>query len=80
MYINDEAIPIISAAENSHQRTRQKERHMYGFKSHKHAQKMLFIHGQINNLFNLGRHLTKAKHYRNFRDLAFKNWSEICCA
>ena len=58
--------------ENSHQRTRQKERQMRGVKSHKHAQKMLFIHGQINNLFNLGRHLTRAKYYRMFRDQVFK--------
>ena len=34
-------------AENSHQRTRKKERQIRGFKSHKHAQKMLFIHGKL---------------------------------
>ncbi len=48
-------------AENSHQRTRQQERQMKGFKSHKQAQTFLSIHGQINNLFNLGRHLMCAK-------------------
>jgi len=67
-------------AENSHQRTRQKERQMRRFKSHKQAQQMLFTHGQINNLFNLGRHLTRAKHCRVLRDQAFKDWSEVCCA
>ncbi len=67
-------------AENSHQRTRQKERKMRGFKSHKHAQKMLFIHGQINNLFNLGRHLIRAKNYRMFRERALNEWAVISCA
>ena len=55
-------------AENSHQRTRQQERQMRGFKSHKHAQIFLSIHSQINNLFNLGRHLMAAKNYRLFRE------------
>ncbi len=45
---------VNNRAENSHQRTRQKEKQMRGFKSHKHAQKILFIHGRINNIFNLG--------------------------
>lgn len=39
-------------AENSHQRTRQQERQMRGFKSHKHAQVFLSIHGQVNNLYS----------------------------
>ncbi len=67
-------------AENSHQRTRQKERQMRGFKSHKHVQMFLSIHGQVNNLFNLGRHLMKAKHYRLFRERALNEWTEISCA
>ncbi len=53
---------------------------MRGFKSQKQAQQLLFIHGQINNLFNLGRHLTKAKHYKVLRKQAFKDWSEAYCA
>ena len=67
-------------AENSHQRTRQQERQMRGFKSHKQAQIFLSIHGQINNLFNLGRHLMKAEYYRTFRDRALNDWTEISCA
>ena len=67
-------------AENSHERTRQQERQMRRFKSHKHAQRFLAIHGQVNNLFNLSRHLMKAKHYKIFRDRAFSDWSEISCA
>lgn len=41
-------------AENSHQRTRQQERQMRGFKSHKQTQLFLSVRGQVNNLFNLG--------------------------
>lgn len=67
-------------AENSHQRTRQQERQMRGFKSHKHAQVFLSIHGQVNNLFNLGRHLMKAKNYRLFRERALNEWTVISCA
>ena len=37
-------------AENSHQRTRQQERQMRGFKSHKQAQLFLSVHGQVNKL------------------------------
>jgi len=48
-------------AENSHQRTRQQEQQMRRFKSHKQAQFFLSIHGQINNLFNLDRHLRELK-------------------
>jgi len=67
-------------AENSHQRTRQQERQMRGFKSHKQAQVFLSIHGQVNNLFNLGRHLLKADHYRAFRDRALNEWHRVSYA
>jgi len=67
-------------AENSHQRTRQQERQMRGFKSHKQAQLFLSVHGQANNLFNLGRHLMRAKNYRMFRERAFNEWAVISCA
>lgn len=36
---------------------------MRGFKSHKEAQLFLSGHGQVNNLFNLSRHLMEAKNY-----------------
>lgn len=67
-------------AENSHQRTRQQERQMRRFKSHKQAQIFLSIHAQVNNLFNLGRHLMRAKNYRVFRERSLSEWSEISCA
>lgn len=58
-------------AEVSHQPTRQRERHMRRFKSLRHVQRFLSVHGPINNLFRIGRHLMKAAHYRLFRDQAF---------
>ncbi len=67
-------------AENSHQKTRQQERQMRGFKSHKQAQIFLSIHGQVNNLFNLGRHLMNAKNYRSFRERALNEWTVISYA
>ena len=72
-YANNRAV-------NSHQRTRQQERQMRQFKSHKQTQLFLSIHGQINNLFNLGRHLLRAENYRIFRSRALNEWTVISCA
>ena len=44
---------------------------MRRFKSPRHIQRFLSIHGPINNLFRIGRYLMKAVHYRLFRDRAF---------
>ena len=66
--------------EVSHQPTRQRERQMRRFKSSGHAQRFLSAHGPINNLFRVGRHHLKARHYRYFRDRAFNIWSEVACA
>jgi putative transposase len=67
-------------AEISHQKTRQKERQMRGFKSMGHAQRFLTCPGLVNNHFRQQRHLLKAPHYRFFRDRAFDVWSELTCA
>ena len=61
-------------AEQSHEPTRVRERGMRGFKSTKQAQRFLSAHAAVYNLFNLGRHLTRAEHYRNLRISAFKEW------
>ena len=66
-------------AKNSHQPTRQRERQIRRFKSPGHAQRFLYAHGPPNNLFRVGRHLLKAKHYRWFRDRAFDIWTEVTC-
>ena len=62
-------------AERSHQPTRVRERGMRRFKSTRQAQKFLGIHAAVHNLFNLGRHMVKAVHYRNLRESAFGCWS-----
>ncbi len=61
-------------AEVSHQPTRVRERGMRRFKSTQQAQRFLSTHAAVYNLFNLGRHLVSAKHYRLFRENAFASW------
>ena len=62
-------------AEQSHEPTRVRERGMRRFKSVGQAQKFLGAHAAVYNLFNLGRHLIGAEHYRNLRISAFSEWS-----
>jgi putative transposase len=40
------------------------------------VKRFLDAHAAVSNLFNLGRHLTRAKYYRNFRVSAFERWAE----
>src|SRR6056300_74849 len=63
-------------AEQSHEATRVRERGMRKFKSVRQAQRFLGVHAAVSNLFNLGRHLVKAEHYRNLRISAFSEWSK----
>jgi len=42
----------------------------------KQAQRFLGAHAAVSNLFNLGRHLVRAKHYRDLRVGAFTEWSK----
>jgi len=64
-------------AEVSHEPTRQHERQMRRFKSMKQAQRFLSVHGVVNNLFRLIRHLLRACHYRMFRTKAFSEWQWV---
>jgi putative transposase len=66
--------------EVSHQPTRERERRMRRFKSVGQAQRCLAVHGAIQNLFQLGRHLLRAVHHRLFRQRAFGVWAEVTCA
>ena len=61
-------------AELSHQPTRVRERGMRRFKSMQQAQRFLSVHAAVHNLFNLGRHLVCAEHYRMFRQRALASW------
>jgi putative transposase len=62
-------------AEQSHETTRARERGMRKFKSVGQAQRFLTTHAAVSNLFNLGRHLVRAQHYRDLRVSAFNDWS-----
>ena len=62
-------------AEQSHEATRVRERGMRRFKSMKQAQRFVTAHAAVSNLFNLGRHLIRAQHYRDLRVSAFNEWS-----
>jgi putative transposase len=61
-------------AEQSHEATRVRERGMRRFKSFNQAQRFLGAHAAVSNLFNLGRHLVRAQHYRDLRVSAFSEW------
>jgi putative transposase len=61
-------------AEQSHEPTRVRERVMRRFKSVGQAQRFLGAHAAVSNLFNLGRHLVGADHYRNLRISALEEW------
>ena len=72
--IHDTSKYANNRAEQSHEPTRVRERGMRRFKSVKRAQRFLGVHATVYNLFNLGRHLVRADHYRDLRVSAFKEW------
>jgi putative transposase len=77
--IHDTSQYANNRAEQSHEATRVRERGMRGpasrrFKSVKQAQRFLGAHAAVSNLFNLGRHLVRAQHYRDLRVSAFTEW------
>ena len=68
--------------EQSHEATRVRERGMRGpasreFKSTRQAQRFLGAYAAVYNLFNLGRHLVRAEHYRDLRVGAFAEWLTV---
>ena len=67
-------------AEVSHQPTRQRERQMRRYKSPGQAQCFLSVHGVIQNLFRVGRHLTSSDNHRTLRDRSFGVWRQVTCA
>ena len=67
-------------AEVSHQPTRQRERQMRRFKSVRHAQHFLSVHGLVHNLFRVGRHLLRVVHHRLLRTRSFCVWDAVTCA
>ncbi len=67
-------------AEVSHQPTRQRERQMRRFKSAAHVQRFVSVHGLVQNLFLVGRHLLRSEHHRLLRTQAFHVWDAVTCA
>ena len=67
-------------AEVSHQPTRQRERQMRRFKSAAHVQRFASVHGVVQNLFRVGRHLLRSRHHRVLRKWAFVEWDAATCA
>lgn len=63
--------------EQSHEPTRVRERVMQRFKSVRQARRFLGAYAAIYNLFNLGRHLVGAEHYRYLRISAFGEWGRV---
>ncbi len=64
-----------NVAEQSHQSTRLRERGMRRFKTASQAQRFLEVHSAVYNLFNVGRHLVRANHYRDLKQRAFASWN-----
>jgi putative transposase len=64
-------------AENSHQSTRQQEKQMRRFKSPKHVQRFLSVHGQVRNLFFGDRYKNPASVCREILQTGFNTWAEI---
>ena len=67
-------------AEVSHQPTRQRERQMRRFKSAAQLQRFASVHGIVQNLFRVGRHLLRSAHHRLLRSRAFVEWDAVTCA
>ena len=75
--IHDTSQYANNRAELSHQPTRVRERSMRRFKSTQQSQRFLSVHAAVYNLFNLGRHLVSANHYRDLRQDAFASWDSV---
>ncbi|MFT7214153.1 MAG: putative transposase, partial [Granulosicoccus sp.] len=74
--IHDTSQYANNRAELSHQPARDRERGIRALKSIQQAQRFLGAHAAVYNLFNLGRHLISARHYRALRTSAFASWKE----
>ena len=64
-------------AENSHQPTRERERRMRRFKSGRHAQRFVEVHGIVASHFRPRRHLLSAADYRELRSKRFQIWNKV---
>ena len=56
----------------THETIRQREQQMRRFKSAAHVQRFVSVHGVVQNLFRVGRHLLRSVHHRLLRRRAFQ--------
>jgi putative transposase len=64
-------------AENSHQPLRRRERAMQRFRSMRALQKFCSVHDQVQNHFNLERHLLARRIYKRRRLIALAEWRSL---
>jgi putative transposase len=64
-------------AENSHLPFRRRERAMLRFRRMKTLQKFASVHANVNNLFNLERHLIDRQTYKQRRSAALAEWQQV---
>ena len=64
-------------AENSHQPFRRREGAMSKFRDIKTLQKFSSAHASIHNHFNLDRHLTNRKMFKENRSAALAEWRQL---
>jgi transposase-like protein len=66
---------LATAAENSHQAVRRRERKMQGFKAAKFAQRFVSVHAAVYNTFNVQRHLISRPTHRRLSRLENSDWA-----
>ena len=64
-------------AENSHQPLRRRERAMQRFRSMRSLEKFSSVHDQVQNHFNLERHLVARQIYKHRRLIALDEWRSL---
>ena len=64
-------------AEQSHEAPRFREREIRRFKSTVQAHRFLGVHSAVYNRFNWGRHMVRARDYRDLRHRAFVSWIQV---
>ena len=63
--------------ENSHLPFRRRERAMLRFRRMKTLQKFASVHANVNNHFNLERHLVDRQTYKERRSAAWSEWQNV---
>ena len=72
--------PANNRAAVSHQPARQRKRQIRPCKSAAHAQRFLSVHGPVQNLCRVDRHLLTAAYHCLLMARSFRVWDEMTCA